>query len=273
LNARAILKFVTPPIFVDLRRRLLGRTLRFSDGPRSWAEAQEMSTGYSTKDIFEQVLKATRTVVAGGARYERDSVLFDEQDFPFPVLAALLRVAATNAGQVKVLDFGGSLGSTYRQCRPFLDCLARIDWWVVEQPAIVAAGRSEFTTSELHFAEHTAEVPQVTPDTIILASSVLQYIESPSSIIEEFGRLQARHLLIDLTPMSGESTDRLCVQHVPKHIYRASYPCWILSRTRLLSLLSRRWQILSDFLCAVGPMRTDDGIQFEYRGLILEKKT
>jgi putative methyltransferase (TIGR04325 family) len=232
-----------------------------------------MSTGYSTSEIFEHVLKATRTVVSGGARYERDSVLFDDQDFPFPVLAALLRVAATNAGHINVVDFGGSLGSTYRQCRPFLDRLVSVDWWVVEQPAIVAAGRSEFTTSELHFAERTVDVPQISPHTVILASSVLQYMENPSSVIEEFSRLSARHLVIDLTPLSGGSTDRLCVQYVPKHIYRATYPCWILSHKRLLSLLSPGWRILSDFSCAYGPMHTDDGMHFEYRGLILEKKS
>jgi putative methyltransferase (TIGR04325 family) len=268
-----MVKSLTPPILVELRRRLLGRTLRFSGRPRTWREAQEMSTGYSTKDIFEHVLKATRTVVSGGARYERDSVLFYDQDFPFPVLAALLRVAATNAGHVNVVDFGGSLGSTYRQCRPFLEPLTRVEWWVVEQPAIVAAGRGEFTTTELHFAERTADVPLISPDTIILASSVLQYIESPSSVIEEFGRLPARHLLIDRTPLSSASTDRLCVQHVPKHIYKATYPCWILSHKRLLSLLSQRWHILSDFSCTDGPMHTDDGMYFEYRGLVLEKKS
>jgi putative methyltransferase (TIGR04325 family) len=273
LNARRIAKCLTPPVLVDLRRRLLGRTLRFSGRPVNWTEAQEMSTGYSTKDIFEHVLKATRTVVSGGARYERDSVLFDDQDFPFPVLAALLRVAAMDAGNITVLDFGGSLGSSYRQCRPFFERVARVDWWVVEQPAIVAAGRNEFTTSELHFAERTADVPLISPGTVILASSVLQYIENPYSIIEEFGRLPARHLLIDRTPLSRESTDRLCVQHVPKHIYKATYPCWILSHQRLVSLLSQRWRILSDFLCPDGPMHTDDGMQFEYRGLILEKKS
>jgi putative methyltransferase (TIGR04325 family) len=273
LNARKIAKSLTPPIFLDLRRRLSGRILRFSGRPQNWAEAQEMSTGYSTSEIFEHVLKATRTVVSGGARYERDSVLFDDQDFPFSVLAALLRVAVINSGHLNVLDFGGALGSTYRQCRPFLDCLARIDWWVVEQPAIVAAGRSEFTTSELHFAEHTADVPQILPHTVILASSVLQYMENPSSVIEEFGSLPARHLVIDRTPLSGDSSHRLCVQYVPKHIYRATYPCWILSHRRLLSLLSPRWRILSDFSCALGPMHTDDGMNFEYRGLVLEKKS
>lgn len=273
MNARQIVKSLTPPILLELRRRLVGQGLRFSGRPVNWAQAHEMSTGYSTRDILERVLEATRAVVSGKACYERDSVLFYEREFPFPVLAAMLRVAALNAGHVNVVDFGGSLGSTYGQCRPFLEGLAHVDWWVVEQPDFVAAGRSEFTTAELQFAESIADVPQISAHTIILACSVLQYVEDPSLVLAEFDRLAARHLVIDRTPLSEASFDRLCIQHVPKTIYEASYPCWILSRKRLLSLLSQRWHVVSDFSCAEGHARTDDGMDFEFRGLILEKKS
>ncbi len=41
-------------------------------------------------------------------------------------------------------------------------------------------------------------------------------------------------MIIDRTPMSDQSHDRLCIQHVPAHIYKASYPCWIFSHQGLL---------------------------------------
>lgn len=198
-------------------------------------------------------------------------MLFDNSEYPFPVLAAALRASAMNDGRVNVIDFRGSLGSTYRQCRSFLKGATSVRWWVVEQAAFVAAGRREFSNPELHFEEAIRNVPEITPNWLILASSVLQYVEDPYSVLKEFERIPACHLIIDRTPFSDSSSDLLVIQHVPKHIYNASYPCWILSRSRLLAGLSSRWKVMSDFACDTGKMRTDEGMSFEYRGLIFEK--
>jgi hypothetical protein len=54
-------------------------------------------------------------VKTGEAVYERDSVLFDEIQYSFPVIAALLRVASANKGKLNVLDFGGSEKSHYKK--------------------------------------------------------------------------------------------------------------------------------------------------------------
>jgi putative methyltransferase (TIGR04325 family) len=231
-----------------------------------------MSHGYADDNIIARVSEAARIVASDGARYERDSVLFHDTNYPFAVLAALLRAGAKNENRLEVVDFGGSLGSTYRQCRHFLKDMTAIDWWIVEQPAFAVVGKREFANSELRFVQDLADLPQTSPNGIILACSVLQYMENPASTLENFARLPARHLVIDRTPISYEAVDRLCIQHVPKSIYRASYPCWILSRSRLLSLVGRNWDVVSDFPCIEGVARTDDGLDFEYRGLILEKR-
>ncbi len=275
MASRETIKSLIPPVVLELRRRLLGSSLRFSEWPLGWDEAVAASTGYSTDDILRRVVGATRAVLSGQARYERDSVLFDDRDYSFGVLAAVLRAAAMNGGNANVIDFGGSLGSTYRQCRSFIGGAASVHWCVVEQAAFVKIGRSEFATAELSFEESVASVPNVTRDSLILASSVLQYIKDPYAILEDLNRLPARHLVIDRTPLSDCPSDRLFIQHVPKHIYNASYPCWIMSRAGFLAHLSHRWSVVADFPSDVawraGQMRSDDGMNFEYRGLILEK--
>src|SRR3546814_16397621 len=101
-----------------------------------------MSSGYSESAILDRVRTATRAVVAGEAAYERDSVLFDKADYPFALITALLRAAASADMRLDVIDFGGSLGSTYRQCRPLLDAVQPPQWHVVEQPHFVAFGRA-----------------------------------------------------------------------------------------------------------------------------------
>ncbi|MEP7056212.1 MAG: methyltransferase, TIGR04325 family, partial [Caldimonas sp.] len=190
---------MAPPVVMSLFRRWSGHALRFAGTPADWTQAMSMSDGYDDAVILDRVRQATRAVVSGQARYERDAVLFDEPDFPFAVIAALLRAAALDRGRLQVIDFGGSLGSTYRQCRPLLDGLADVRWCIVEQPAFVEAGRTEFTTDELHFARSLGEVSASGQSGVILASSVLQYLQDPHSVLREFAAAQARHLIIDRT--------------------------------------------------------------------------
>jgi putative methyltransferase (TIGR04325 family) len=116
MNVRSIVKAWMPPVITDARRAWLGHGLRFSDASGDWAETTRRSKGYAAELIVDAVARATREVVAGRAAFERDSVLFDTPDFRYPIVAALLRAAAQNNGHLEVVDFGGSLGSTYRQC-------------------------------------------------------------------------------------------------------------------------------------------------------------
>ena len=96
--------------------------------------------------------------------FERDGVVFDQPDYNFPLLACLLRVATESGNRLRVLDFGGSLGSTYFQCRPFLGGVSELRWTVVEQPQFVECGRREFEDGEvqaLAFRSRSAAVGTV----------------------------------------------------------------------------------------------------------------
>jgi putative methyltransferase (TIGR04325 family) len=271
MSARDLARSLVPPIVLDLLRRWSGRSLRFAGNPLSWDEAIRMSSGYSDPVILGRVLAATRAVTSGQARYERDAMLFDKPTFPFPVLAALLRAAAQDASRLDVIDFGGSLGSTYRQCRPFLTGLSPIRWSVVEQASFVEAGHNEFTTDELKFFASLSDLPERGSESVVLLSSVLQYLDDPLDRLREMESISAGHLIIDRTPLSEIAVDRLCIQHVPTHIYAASYPCWILSRSKLLDHLSRNWRLVAEYPCPEGSARTEDGLPFAFQGLILEK--
>lgn len=261
-----------PPAVARSILGLRGKLQRYNGDHQSWAAAQAASAGYSASAILDRVLSATRTVVAGEAAYERDGVLFDEPDPPFSLLSALLRVAALQQGELAVVDFGGSLGSTYRQCRPLLEGLKLVDWTIIEQENFVSAGQ-EFASGELHFVKALQDIPLTPRAPVMLASSVLQYLEEPYAVLRQLAEVPGvRHMIIDRTPLAELPKDRLCVQHVPKHIYNASYPFWVLSRKRLLSTLGNRWRVVLDYLPLDGAARTTDGIPFEHRGLVLEKR-
>lgn len=261
-----------PPALLAARRRALGHGLRFEDVSGGWAEAIAQSSGYAIDLIVNRVAAATREVVAGRALFERDSVLFHEPDFRYPIVAALMRSAALNGGRLEVVDFGGSLGSTYRQCRPFLRGLRHVRWCIVEQPHFAETGRREFGTSELSFHAELSELPLADVPRLVLLSSVIQYLEQPDEALNNLLALDPTHLVIDRTPMSAQSEHWLTIQHAPKTVYDASYPCWALSRPSLVQrLASSGLRVVGEFPCLEGSFRTPAGPEFEFRGLFAEK--
>ena len=271
MSMHQTLKRLLPPALLQELRRVSGRGIQFSGDYRSWPEARAAATGYDAGDILRRVTEATRQVVAGHAAFERDAVLFDRPAYGFAVLAALLRTAALQQGCLRVIDFGGSLGSAYRQCRPFLGALRQLQWCVVEQPHFVEAGRREFSTDELVFSHTLQSVPWWGEPCVVLLSSVLQYLDDPWQLLDTLGGSAAVCLVIDRTPMSPAGADRICVQSVPRQIYQASYPCRILSRAALMARLAKDWQLLSEFACEEGGFSTRDRFRFEFAGLIYER--
>jgi putative methyltransferase (TIGR04325 family) len=218
MSTRDLLRVLTPPLIAGALQRRSKDRLRFTTAPRNWSDALTQSTGYSDEAILQRVIEASREVVAGRAAYERDSILFAEAAVPFQLVAGILRSAAMDRGRVRVVDIGGSLGSTYRQCRSFLSTLESLEWHIVEQAKFVDAGKKEFSTPELQFHAAIDDVPsEGTPSTFLLSSS-LQYIERPYELLSSLTTMPARHLVIDRTPISEAANDRLSIQQAPRAI-------------------------------------------------------
>lgn len=131
---KQLIKDLAPPVLLRAYRWLKGQDITFSGPYSSWAEASKKATGYHSEVILQKVKEAALQVKSGNAAYERDSVVFHKTEYSYPVLAGLLAAAAANGGKLSVLDFGGSLGSSYYQCRGFLRDLQELRWSIIEQP-------------------------------------------------------------------------------------------------------------------------------------------
>jgi len=210
-------------------------------------------------------------VARGDAACERDSVTFAEPDYPFPILAGLLRAALENGRTLAVLDFGGSLGSTYYQCRCLFPEGFEVDWYVVEQEHFVRRGKNQFETERLHFCFSANEVAARTRPDVVLLSSVLQFLERPYDTLRELSGVGSRYLLVDRTPFSSAPQDRLTVQRVPPAIYAASYPCRIFSRDRFVSALQGEWAAIAQFASGDG-WAVADGHCFRYGGMLFKRR-
>lgn len=266
-SVRRLVRDLTPPV---ITRAIDGRAkgaLRFVDGYATWGEASEAATGYSETSIVDQVIRATDAVIAGRAAFERDGVTFDRIEYRWPVAGAMLWQAARH-GRLRVLDFGGSLGSSMRQMGPLLDGVD-VCWGVVEQPVFVEAGR-RFESERLRFFGSVEECVTELQPTIALLSGVLQYVPDPHAILSTVRDSGVEVILIDRTPMQDGTTDIPVVQQVPAEIYEASYPAWLLSASRLLEDLPG-WSVVDTFPGIEANRSTTGGIAFDWRGLLLTR--
>ena len=216
-----------------------------------WEDAKKKTAdGYEAKNILQKVKESLLKVKNGEAVYERDSVLFDKIEYSWELLAALLWVAAQNKGVLNVIDFGGSLGSTYYQNKAFLDNIPQVSWNIVEQPDFVREGKLSFENDVLKFYFSIKECIENTSKKIdiILLSSVLQYLEHPYELLSEVVNLKIPYILIDRTGFSINNKDRITVQKVPSSIYKGNYPCWFFGEEKFFHFFeSNGYDLIVDF--------------------------
>jgi putative methyltransferase (TIGR04325 family) len=233
MNLKNALHQLTPPIVSYLVERLRSNqptgAYGLSGDYHSWDEAMAASTGYDSDIILEKTRAALLKVKNGEAAYERDSVLFDDIQYSWPLLAGLMWVAAKSGGRLNVLDFGGSLGSSYFQNRAFIRQLPDIRWNIVEQPAHIRDGRRLFQNEHLRFYESIEECLSHTAPNVIVVSGVLQYLEHPYNLLATMLKLSSISVIIDRTPYWNGDYDRLSIQRVDPKIFDVSYPLWVFS--------------------------------------------
>jgi putative methyltransferase (TIGR04325 family) len=235
---------------------------------KTWEAAQSDCEGYDTEEILQKVVDAARQVKENKAAYERDSVLFFEKEENEFVVQAIKKAQNTE-GVVRVLDFGGSLGSTYFQNRTFILQLEK--WCVVEQEHFVALGKKEFEDSILSFELNIETAyPKIKPQ-IILLNSVLQYLDTPYEIIKSIEKLPIDYLLIERTPVADLPKDKITKQIVPNYIYKANYPSWIFSEKLMENTLLKNWEIIESQNTPYG-LHHAGGKQIGLKNLFLKRK-
>lgn len=234
---KKLVKAFVPPVALIRIKSLLGHSNKFIGPFASWREAEMKSLGYESEVILDKVLSASKKVKSGTAVFERDSVLFDEIQYSWPVLSALLWAASRKKRCLHVVDFGGALGSSYFQNQKFLRNIPSLKWSIVEQAHYVKAGREHIEHGQLRFYETFNDAVNDEPVDVVLFSGVLQYLEEPFQILEALLKNGPKIIVIDKLIANGTDKHQVFVQKVPSRIYKASYPVWSLSQIRLLEFI------------------------------------
>lgn len=274
MKLKEFLKQLVPPLLTDAYRRLRYGARKpeygyFGDY-RDWKAALADSSGYDSAAVFDKVFAALSLVRDKKAVYERDSVLFDRIHYAWPLLSGLMWIAALKGSRLNVVDYGGSLGSTYFQNEAFLKGLACVRWSVIEQPRFVECGKKHFEDGRLKFyGDLRSCVEAERPDAIIL-SSVIEYLPDPYGLIGEIIKDGFEFVIIDRTIFFDEP-DRITVQKVPPYIYDASYPCRIFNRKKFLGVFAPHYDLVADFE-ALGGKTSIGGTPAAHEGFIFRRR-
>jgi len=261
-----------PPQLLRIARHMLGHGGHFRGDFTSWEEASRHTAGYNAENILKRVLEATCAVRDGNAAYERDGVLFAHPQDPYPLIAVLMRAAALANGHLRVLDFGGALGSSYFQCRHWLDHVPAVDWCVIEQPHFVATGNKQLANHQLRFADSITQVASHTPFDVVLFSGVLQYLPTPIEIVQQAAAIKPRFIVIDRTPTIRATHDHIRIQkQATRGLPPSSYPIRLFAESTLLQVASLGYRLLSRFDAVDEPMG-GIGSRVDFKGYIFEHK-
>ncbi len=234
----------------------------------TWEEALSLCGGYDDKEIFDKVSQSALKVKQGEAIFERDSVLFNHVEYSWPSLAALMNCAAQAKGKLRVLDFGGALGSTYFQNRSFFLGL-EVEWSVVEQTHFVEFGQRKIADKKLNFYSSIKECLSEREPDVVFLSSVLQYLEEPYTVLSTLASLDVQSVIIDRTLFTNDNKDQIKIQLVPEGIYKASYPLRILNKKKVKSILiDHGFLLLEEFNSNIDP----SGECYSSQGLIFTKR-
>ena len=263
---KQFIKSLIPPILLDKLKKFINYKYGWKGNYNSWSEAQNVATGYDLDNILKTVKKSLLKVKNGDAVYERDSVIFDEIQYSWQLLTGLM-FCSVKIGELKVLDFGGSLGSTYYQNRKFLDKLEDVSWNIVEQKHFVDIGKKEFEDDKLKFFYSINECLKKENPNILLFSSVLQYIEKPYKLLDDILKNDFKYILIDRTSFS-KTDEKIKLQIVSPTIYKASYPCWFFNEEKFIKYFEKnKYNIIESFNGTDGENK-----EYIFKGFIMEKK-
>ncbi|MFT3934703.1 MAG: methyltransferase, TIGR04325 family [Chitinophagaceae bacterium] len=237
----------------------------------SWQQAINLCGGYNKENILNKIKSTTLKVKSGEAVYERDGMLSDEIEYSWPLLTHMLQVAVQNNNQLSLIDFGGSLGTSYFQNRHYLNHLKEIKWSVVEQDAFVSVGKNEIAEGPLSFF-YTIEdaIKENGLHQILLLSCVLPYLEKPFEFLALITKKKIPYIIIENTYFNPVAGNRLTIQKVPPVYYEASYPAWFLDYDQVINTLQPAYDVVAQYNNE--QILYLDGQLLYYRGLVMKLK-
>lgn len=243
-----LLKALAPPIINTLR--YFSPKYGWKGNYDSFEQAASKCGGYNESKILDKIIETTKMVSNGEAIYERDGILYDEVQLNVNLLNALLLVASRNNNKLTVVDFGGSLGTTYYQNIKYLSHLD-LKWCIVEQRHFVDIGKESFENEHVKFYYTIDEcLKENKRADILVVNGVIQYIPNPYDTLKSIQSYEIPYLLFDTMGYNDKRKDRITIQNVPPVFYGipASYACTFFDKIKFEKQLSENYNKEFEFI-------------------------
>ena len=226
---------------LNLIKKLLRKKIYYSGPYKSWKIAESKSVGYDSDEILEKVKKSAEIIKKTRVGFERDSIIYLEEEFDENLLEILYSYSTQKDKVIQILDYGGSLGSLYYKYKEKIN--NNFIWSIIEQKNYVDEGIKNFQNSELNFFYNIEEYKNNHCIDIVLISSSLQYLKNYKEIMLKLISLNPGYIVILKTPFSVKYTDEVYIQKPLKHIYKSTYPSWIFSYSLFLSIINPDYEL------------------------------
>ncbi|MDE6851312.1 MAG: methyltransferase, TIGR04325 family [Lachnospiraceae bacterium] len=209
----------------------------------NWEDGLRDCKGYDDDLILDKVSSAVEKVIDGSAVWERDSCLFYEPKYVHRICAMILKCAVQNDNQsVRILDVGGSLGSTYFQNRDFLKDVQNLEYVIAEQENYAIYGHKNLENGVLQFINSSEDFAEHGVFDIVMLLGSLQYIKQYEEILLKIKKMKPRYIIIDRI-MVGKRA-RICKQMVPESLYKSSYPVRIFVESEIEVFFGNEYVII-----------------------------
>lgn len=160
---------------------------------------------------------------------------------------------------INVLDFGGACGAHYYNIRAMLDNSIKLNWHVVETPAMAVQAK-ELQTVELKFSSDLSEaVEGLGKIDLIHTSGTLQCVDDPLKYLRELITINANYILFNRLGLNEFDNDVVTI-HSSKLSWNGigdlpagytdrwiKYPFTFLSEKKFYDELSKKYKSLAKF--------------------------
>jgi putative methyltransferase (TIGR04325 family) len=238
MSIRTVIKNLLPPIITSLIQNKKRKSI-YGDFS-TWNEAEKAGGKYAPN--MEVLVERYKLYRANKPRvYNKYPT---NEIWAWCTLSGLQLAARENDNCLKVLDFGGSLGSTYFQLRDYLSSIATLKWCVVEQEPCANAGKLHFEDDKLKFFDSLDVATEKTNFNVLLLGGVLQYLSSPYDTLSLLLKSDFEFVFLDRTPLFPSFDEKIMLQETATILGGSLHPIRILSEEKLMSIFNESYTLL-----------------------------
>lgn len=162
---------------------------------RSYEDALKLCTtdSYEQQELIEVIFKKTRRF----AEDIKSKAVPIWETSAYSMVSLLNPVIEMESKEISVLDFGGACGAHYFQLRNIIDKSLKINWVVVETPAMVALAK-KLETDELSFCSNLDDaIKKLGKVDLLHTSGTLQCVDEPLKYLNNILNCNAKWLLFN----------------------------------------------------------------------------